>query len=110
MGLKLTQKPTFTAKVDVDVANDKGGFERHTIRATFKRATTDEVERLSKLEKNTDVIRDRIVDFGDVLDDDGNQVPFSSENLEGLLAIPAAIVPLTNAFYSGNNGAKAKNS
>jgi hypothetical protein len=109
MGLKLTQKPTFTATVEIDIANDKGGFERNVIKATFKRANTDEAKALAELELNADVIRAQLVGFSGLLDDNGSEVPFTEENVEALLQIPATLKPLATAFWNGNSGAKAKN-
>lgn len=109
MGLKLTQKPTFTSKVEIDIANDKGGFDRHVVTATFKRANSEEAKELAALELNADVIRRQLVNVDDLLDDDGKPVPFTPDTLEALLSIPATLRPFATAFWNGNSGAKAKN-
>ena len=46
MSFKLTQKPTYSTLVTVMVANDKGGFDKSTFMAKFKRLTADELQAL----------------------------------------------------------------
>lgn len=109
MGLKLALKPTFTTKVEVDIANDKGGMDRQVFFITFERADVEKAAELAALPLNADVIRSQIRGWRDILTDDGQQLPFTAENLDAFLSLPPVILPTARAFWAGNNGAKQGN-
>lgn len=109
MAFKLTQKPTFTARVKVDTPNDKGGFDRSEFTATFKRVNMDELDDLRNLPQR-DVQRKVLVGWGnDLIDDAGQAVDYNDDTLAALLNIPPALAALTEAFWSSIFKAREKN-
>lgn len=108
MAFKLTQKPTFTAPVTVNVPNDKGGFDKNTFIAKFRRPTVDEQAELRPL-NNDELVRRMLVDW-DLKDSDTNEpVAFSQDNLEALLQISPSPLATAMAFWESMAGSRSKN-
>lgn len=107
MAFKMAQKPTFKVKVTVPVANDRGGVDKNTFVAVFKRTSTDELNALGEQRlSDADLVRDRIVDW-ELTDAETNQaVPFTAENLEALLQIQPTPRFVAAAFYENVLGGK----
>lgn len=107
MTFKMAQKPTFKVKVTVPVPNDRGGVDKNTFVAVFKRTSTDELTELGERRLNdADLVRDRIVDW-ELVDADSNQpIPFTAENLEALLQIQPTPKFTALAFYENAYGGK----
>lgn len=110
MSFKMTQKPTFSTTVTVNVPNDKGGFDKNTFVAKFKRPTMDELQALREsASSNEDVVRRMLVDW-DLKDGDTNEsVAFSQDNLEALLQISPTAFATAQAFWESVSGARSKN-
>lgn len=108
MAFKRAVSPTFMTKVTVNVPNDKGGHDKSTFMAKFKRPSTEEQEELRPL-KNEELVR-RVLVGWDLTDaDTGEVVPFSAEELEALLAIAPTPLATALAFWESVSGARAKN-
>lgn len=108
MAFKRTLSGTFTTLVTVNVPNDKGGFDKNTFTATFKRPNHDERKALADL-SNDDLVRDRLVDW-DMRDEDTKEkVPFSPAELDAILQIEPSPLAICEAFWTTVNGAKTKN-
>ena len=108
MAFKRAQKPTFTAPVVVNIPNDKGGFDKNTFVATFKRITDDERTELMGL-THTELVRRQLVDW-DLRDEDTKeQVPFSTAELDAALQILPTPLACAMAFWESVNGARSKN-
>ncbi len=107
MSFRLTQKPTFKAKVTVPVPNDKGGHDKETFVAVFKRKTTDEIAELRELSMtDAEFVREVLTDW-ELTDKDTNEsVPFNSETLNALLAIQPVPKFTVLAFYENVTGGK----
>lgn len=108
MSFKKTNKPTFTARVEVDTPNDKGGHDRSTFMAEFNRADTNELEDLHKLSAS-DLMRRKLAGWKEFLDEDNQPVEFNPETLEMLISIPEALYGLRNAFWGSVLKAREKN-
>lgn len=108
MAFRLTQKPTFVARVDVETPNCKGGFDSSHFFCEFKRVNMEEQQQLQK-EKPVDFLPGVIVGFTDLIDDDGRQVEFNEDNLRALLLIPNALIAIKSAFWEAVSKAKEKN-
>lgn len=107
MAFKLTHKPTFTVKVTVPVPNEKGGHDKNTFSAIFKRTSTEELKALAEQRmSDAELVRDRIVDWDLVDADTGQAVPFTAENLEALLQIQPTPKFTALAFYEHAYGGK----
>ena len=62
MAFRTTPKPTFKQEVTVSIANDKGGYDRDSFVAIFKRASLDEQVELRKL-SNEALLRRQLVNW-----------------------------------------------
>lgn len=108
MAFKLQQKETFTTLVTVNIPNDKGGFDKSTFVAKWKRPTLDQIETLRKLD-NVELARTQMVGW-EMRDADSNEeVPFTRDNLEAAMQILPTPLATTLAFWDHVNGARAKN-
>lgn len=107
MAFKIAQLPTFKVKVTVPVPNNRGGVDKNTFLAVFKRTSTDELAELRERNFNdADLVRDRIVDW-ELIDADTNEaIPFTSENLEAVLQIQPTPKFTALAFYENAYGGK----
>lgn len=108
MAFKRAVTPTFTTKVTVNVPNDKGGHDKSTFMARFKRLSPEEQEELRSL-PNADVVRKTLLGWDLVDADTGESVPFDAAELEAILAISPTPMATALAFWEGVNGARAKN-
>lgn len=110
MAFKRTQKPKFTTTVTVNVPNDKGGFDKNTFTAEFRRVTTAELAemRASSL-TNEEVVRRVLVGWDMKDEDTGEAVPFSDLEMEATLLIAPSPLAIAVAFWESVNGARSKN-
>ena len=108
MAFKLTQKPVFTTPVVVNIPNDKGGFDRNTFVAKFKRPSAAERDELAGL-SHQDLVRKTLVDWEMKDGDSGDDVPFTQDNLEAALQILPTPLATAMAFWETVNGARTKN-
>ncbi|SEN43300.1 hypothetical protein [Nitrosomonas marina] len=108
MAFKISKKPTFMARVEVDTPNHKGGHDRSTFMAEFARSNTEELLELNEL-KPSDLMRRKLVGWADFLDDDNQPVEFNPDTLESLLAVPEALAALRIAFWKSVVKGREKN-
>lgn len=116
MAFVLKQSPTFTWPVKVAFPIDGGKYRHETFDAEFRRIGQSEVQALA--EKVTsgetsaeDVIRDILVGWSGITDEDGADLPFSVKARDELLEVALVAGATLNAFldaYAGGN-AKRKN-
>lgn len=110
MAFKRTQKPTFTTPVVVNIPNDKGGFDKSTFVAKFKRLSMDELKALRESAlSNEDVVRRTLVGWELKDEETDEDVPFSEVELEALLQISPTPYATAQAFWEAVNGARSKN-
>lgn len=109
MAFKRKASETFSTKVEVNIPNNKGGFDTSTFDAVFKRPTTEEFEEDVIGLKDKDLCRKYMVGWKLVDEDTKEQVPFSAEELEGLLLIAPTPAATAAAFVMAYRGIKAKN-
>lgn len=105
---KLTQKPTFISRVTVETPNLKGGFDRSTFNAEFKRCGMDEIEELKKIPQK-EVLEKTLVGWTDLVDDDNRAVDFNDANVQALLNISPALIALGESFWTSLFKAREKN-
>lgn len=108
MSFRMTQKPTFKAKVVVMVPNEKGGHDKEDFVAVFKRKTTAELHEMREQPTtDADFVREVLVDW-ELTDKDTNEpVPFTAENVDALLNIQPVPKYTAQAFWSHAFGGKA---
>ena len=108
MAFKRTQSPTFTAKVEVNIVNEKGGYDKSDFVATFKRPTTEERKALGELTYE-ELVRKQMVNWNMQDEETKELVPFSAEELDAALTIWPTPLATATAFWETVNGARAKN-
>jgi len=108
MAFKLAQNPTYTVTVKVSTPNDKDTFDTSEFKAKFKRVKFSELESLRE-KTQVDVIREVLVGFSNLLDDDNKEVDFNESTLNALLEIPQALAALSESFWTSIFKAKEKN-
>ena len=108
MAFKITQKPTFISRVTDETPNQRGGFDKSSFAAEFKRCGMDEIEDLKKLPQK-EVLQQVLVGWSDLIDDDNQPVDFNDVNLRALLNISPALLALGAAFWESLFKAREKN-
>jgi hypothetical protein len=108
MAFKLAKNPTFCANVDVLTPNDKCGHDKSSFVVSFHRKKTSELDRLRGMQQ-ADVLREVVAGWKELVDENGQEVIFSNENLEALLEIPEAVYAMSMAFWQSIVKAKEKN-
>lgn len=108
MAFKRSLSPTFSAPVVVNIPNDKGGFDRSTFDAYFKRPTADERTALAKL-THEQLVRSQLTGWKMVDDETKQEVPFSPAELDAALLILPTPLATAQAFWDALNGAHTKN-
>lgn len=107
MAFKLTQNPTFKAKVVVPVPNGRGGHDKNDFMAVFKRTSTAELTALREQGlTDAELVMDRLVDWELRDADTGELVPFERETLEALLQIQPTPKYTALAFWENVLGGK----
>lgn len=110
MAFKRTQSPTYTTPVTVNVPNDKGGFDKSTFIARFKRSTSDETQALREMGlSNQELVRRQLVGWELKDAETQEDVPFTHDNLEAILQIEPTPLATALAFWETANGARSKN-
>lgn len=116
MAFKLAAKDRVKATITAKVPSDRGGYEKKTFTATIKKLYGDEKKAvLDNLEgrKDTDLIRDLVLDIGGLLDDDGKEIPFGDDLLAAIEPLDYITVPLARECLAvqdeGMRGLIAKN-
>ena len=110
MAFKLTQTPTFPADVTVLIANEKGGFDKNTFKAIFKRPSTSELINVFENPPGDLELVKKYLSGWQMTDEDSKEaVPFNPENMAALLEITTAPPAIAKAFIETVRGARTKN-
>lgn len=108
--LKLNPNPTFTVPVEIVVPGQEAC---EILRVTFRHKTVEQLQAWTEKRSENpirDGLADIIVEWNNLLDDEGNQVPYSTEQLDRLLSNYGHIGPvLVEAYVSSLAGARRKN-
>jgi len=101
MAFKLNLTGKFTRKnIVIELMNERGAWEKNTLDATYLQPTTDELDELRDL-KPKEVLERNLTGVAGLLDDAGNSIELTPEHKVALLAIPAAVLALSRAFWEG---------
>ncbi|MBL8387011.1 MAG: hypothetical protein JNK17_02120 [Hydrogenophaga sp.] len=105
---KKAEAPRFAAKVEVPVPNERGGHDKQSFTAFFKRTSTDELRAIGEQGMtDADLIRDRLVGW-EMKDAETNEdVPFTQETLEAVLQIQPCPKYIALAFWQHVSGGKS---
>ena len=127
MSFVLEQSPTFKHPVSIREVLDGGKRTTETFTATFawlKQSRIDEIKRLAdRLDAgryssddeetegltNISACREILIDWSDVVDDDGDEVPFTAQALTELVEIPTVAAQIVMQWAKSLDAAKKKN-
>ncbi|SFB96728.1 hypothetical protein SAMN05216344_106126 [Polaromonas sp. OV174] len=103
----LAPTQTFKETVTVSVKQENGSWKEESFTAVFDRASEDDREELLAL-KHVELVRRKLVGW-QMKDAQGQDVPFTPENLEGLLKLTGAVRETVMSFWRANTGSREKN-
>lgn len=107
---KISQSKTYFWPVTVEMAADGGKFEKHTFDAEFRRLSVDEIAALGESDDTGGTACRRIMaGWKGIVDDSGEEVPFSESALADLLKYPPVRMAIMVAFRASLQGAARKN-
>jgi hypothetical protein len=109
MAFKIVLSPTYKVKVIVETPNDKGTVDKSDFMAEFKRVDMKDLEELKAVEGQDNVLRQVLVGWSGLLDENNEDVPYNAANLDALLRIPPALHATVNAFWNSVFKAREKN-
>ena len=114
MAFVLKQSDTYRWPVQVDMPVDGGRHERHTFDGEFKRITQSRVREMGELIEtgdliDSDLVREVLIGWDGVNDEDGNPIKFSQKTLDQLVDVPMLATAISKAFFESLAGAKRKN-
>ncbi len=110
---KITQQPTYTWPVQVELPTDGGKVEKATFDVEFKRLTQSRVDEIRMAVergemRDIDLAREAMVGWTGVVDGDG-PVPYSESARDQLLDIPMVSSAIVTALLGSLSGARRKN-
>lgn len=112
MAFKISAATTGTYKWPVHVFIPMDGGKRKDagkFTATFNRFKRDEDPTEDSNLTAVEMYKKLICDWEGVQDDDGNEIPFTDDNLEELLKVDVFSVAILNAYRESIGQAKEKN-
>jgi len=123
MAFVLKQSATYTWPITLILPVDGGRREKHTFDGEFKRlpqtrineivrqARAMERGRLNEDEglEDQDAAIELLAGWSNVVDYDGNEIPFSAKALDQLLEIPTVAGQIVRAWFESLEVAKRKN-
>ncbi|MEA3265220.1 MAG: hypothetical protein U9R07_17245 [Pseudomonadota bacterium] len=110
---KLSTDPRFTHTVKVQVPVDRG-HEEQSFKATFKVLPIDQLDagegdEANEADRQVRLLKDVIVDLGDMVDDAGEAIPYSEAIRDQLIGIPYVRIALVRTYIAAITKVKAGN-
>ena len=114
MGFKLDQSGTYKWPVPVEVPVDDGRHDKQKFDAEFKRITQSRIREMGQLIEtgdltDVDLVKEVLVGWDGIEDDQGNELKFSQSKLKQLLVVPMVATAIAASFFDSIVGAKRKN-
>ena len=126
MAFVLKQSDTYTWPVTFDIPVDGGRHEKQTFDAELKRLPQSRIieiqdavqKRLTAIQRDEDtdglitdqeIANEILVGWSGILDDKGEDVPFSEKAKAQLMDVPTVTASIVTAYFSSLQGAKRKN-
>lgn len=111
---KIVQSPTYTWPVTFNIPVDGGRAEKQTFDGMFKRISQSRIEELRlQIERgeitDSNLAREVLVGWKGVLDDSGEEMPFSEGARDMLLDVPLVASAVVVSFLESLSGARRKN-
>ena len=113
---KLGQSDRFTYPVSIEVLDESGKRKTYSFDAVFKRLSNDQFIEVSRAAKagelpDLDLVRDVLLGWKGILDEDGNELTFSEANRDMVLNVWPVTPTIVSAFLEANTPkGKQKNS
>jgi len=114
MAFTLKQSDSYQWPVVIDIPVDGGRHDRQTFDGEFKRVTQSRIREMGQLIQeeeitDADLVREVLVGWTNIDDDDGNPVKFSQSTLNQLIDIPLVATAIATAYFNSMAGVKRKN-
>lgn len=123
MAFVLKQSATYTWPVTLILPVNGGRREKHTFDAEFRRlpqTRINEIVKLAQLQeqgklpddeelRDQDAAKEILAGWKNVVDDDGEDIPFSDSRLAELLEIPTVAGQIVRTWFESLEVAKKKN-
>ena len=123
MAFVLKQSATYTWPVTLILPVNGGRREKHTFDAEFRRLPQTRINELRRMGQamangpvpedeeliDQDAAREVMAGWSGVVDDEGNEIPFSESKLNELLEIPTIANQIFKAWFDSIEVAKKKN-
>lgn len=111
---KLAQSNSYKWPVAVELPADGGRMEKHTFDAEFKRLPQSRIKALTEQVKSGDLtdadfVKEVLVGWKGVLDESGQEVPFSEGTRDALIDVQLVSGALVGAFFESLTGGRRKN-
>jgi len=100
--------------VSIDVPTDGGRFKRETFEVEFQTLPQSELEGFQQdaaedSMKDSDFCRRVVMGWKNIIDEDGNELPYSLILFEQMIDLPLVAAAITRAYFESLQGRKAKN-
>ena len=114
MGFKLDQSGTYKWPVTVEVPVDDGRHDKQKFDGEFKRITQSRIREMGQLIEtgdltDVDLVKEVLVGWEGIEDDQGNELKFSQSKLKQLLDVPMVATAIATSFFDSIAVAKRKN-
>ena len=114
MGFKLDQSGTYKWPVTVEVPVDDGRHDKQKFDGEFKRITQSRIREMGQLIEtgdltDVDLVKEVLVGWDGIEDDQGNELKFSQAKLKQLLDVPMVATAIATSFFDSIAGAARKN-
>lgn len=112
--IKIATVRQFTANVKFTTLNETGGQTPVSFKGTFKGLDLNEYKDLMKRSQDSDdgdalIVREVLLDWSGVQDEDGNELPFNEANRDALMAVLGCRAATVRTFINHLTGAQAGN-
>lgn len=108
--LKIGQSESFWYPVKVTILSEDGQSSSHEFEAKFKRLDREALSRAMATPDDLALLRENLLGWRSVVDDDGNPLPFTDDNREALLNLWPVLPALAKAFVEAHSPeGRAKN-
>lgn len=108
MAFKISRKPTYKTEISVSMPTEKGKRETEKFWAEFKHVGVERLDELRAI-PHREVLKEVLVGWSGMVDDDNEDVPFNETNMQIVFDIPQALEALIAGFWNSIFGAKKGN-
>lgn len=108
--LKIGHSESFWYPVKVTIVGEDGQSTTHDFEAKFKRLDRESLNRVMATPDDLAVMRENLLGWRGVVNDDGNPLPFTDDNRAALLNLWPVLPAMAKAFVEAHSPeGRAKN-